>query len=121
METRVDEIAARVYRMSTFVASGAGSPGFTFNQFLVDADEPLLIRRSYFDHSPIDYEWNGISFTDYHHTISDLYMGLYRAGYRVDMMLEPEPNPDGPRSQFWRDAFRFVPRTLIVRARKEGS
>ena len=51
METRVDEIAARVYRMSTFVASGAGSPGFTFNQFLVDADEPLLFacgQRSLF-------------------------------------------------------------------------
>ncbi|PYM93473.1 MAG: MBL fold metallo-hydrolase [Candidatus Rokuibacteriota bacterium] len=51
METRVDEIAARVYRLSTFVASGAGSPGFTFNQFLVDADEPLLFacgQRSLF-------------------------------------------------------------------------
>ena len=86
-----------------------------------DSDEPLLVRRSYFDHSPIDYEFNGISFTDYHHTISDLYMGLYRARYRVDVMLEPEPTPGGPRSQFWREAFRSVPRTLIVRARKEGN
>ena len=86
-----------------------------------DADPPLLVRRSYFDHSPIDYEFNGITFTDYHHTISDLYMGLYRAGYRVDLMLEPEPQPDGPRSQFWRPAFQHVPRTLIVRARKEGN
>src|SRR5436305_2739369 len=72
-----------------------------------DSDEPMLVRRSYFDHSPIDYEFNGISFTDYHHTLSDLYMGLYRAGYRVDVMLEPEPTPDGARSQFWRDAFRL--------------
>ena len=86
-----------------------------------DADPPLLVRRSYFDHSPIDYEWNGISFTDYHHTIADLYMGLYRASYRVDMVLEPEPVASGPRSQFWRDAFRYVPRTLIIRARKEGN
>jgi SAM-dependent methyltransferase len=86
-----------------------------------DADPALLVRRSYFDHSPIEYEFNGISFTDYHHTISDLYMGLYRAGYRVDLVLEPEPRADGPRSQFWRPAFRYVPRTLIVRARKEGN
>src|SRR3954447_15240016 len=85
-----------------------------------DADPALMIRRSYFDRSPIDYEWNGIVFTDYHHTISDLYMGLYRASYRVDMILEPEPVAAGARSQFWRDAFRFVPRTLIIRARKEG-
>jgi SAM-dependent methyltransferase len=85
-----------------------------------DADTPLLIRRSYFDRSPIDYEWNGIKFTDYHHTISDLYMGLNRTGYRVDVMIEPEPTPSGPRSIFWREAFRYVPRTLIIRARKEG-
>ena len=46
-------------------------------------------------------------------------MSLHRAGYRVDMVLEPEPAAQGPRSQHWRDAFRYVPRTLIVRARKE--
>lgn len=48
METRVDEIAAGVYRLSTYVPSG---PGLTFNQFLVDADEPLLFacgQRSLF-------------------------------------------------------------------------
>ena len=48
METRIDEIAARVYRLSTYVAPGAG---LTFNQFLVDADEPLLFacgQRSLF-------------------------------------------------------------------------
>ena len=86
-----------------------------------DADQPLLVRRSYFDHSPIDYEWNGIAFTDYHHTISDIYMGLVRASYRVDTILEPAPTHTGPRSQHWRETFRYVPRTLIVRARKEGS
>jgi SAM-dependent methyltransferase len=85
-----------------------------------DAQSPLLVRRSYFDRSPIDYEWNGIKFTDYHHTISDLYMGLSRNGYRVDVMIEPEPTSSGPRSVFWREAFRYVPRTLIIRARKEG-
>ena len=85
-----------------------------------DAEEALLVRRSYFDHTPFDYEHNGIPFTDYHHTVSDLFMGLTRAGYRVETILEPEPNPTGPRSMFWRETFRFVPRTLIVRARKEG-
>jgi SAM-dependent methyltransferase len=86
-----------------------------------DTDHPLLVRRSYFDKTPIDYEVAGISFTDYHHTMSDLYMGLTRASYRVDLMLEPEPVTNGHRSQYWRDSFLFIPRTLIVRARKEGS
>jgi flavorubredoxin len=43
METRLDEIADRIYRFSTFVPD-IGPTGFTFNQFLVDADEPLLFH-----------------------------------------------------------------------------
>src|SRR5437762_1970522 len=86
-----------------------------------DADPPLLVRRSYFDRTPIDYVTNGIPFTDYHHTASEIFMVLTRNSYRVDTILEPEPDPDAPHSTFWRDAFRYVPRTLIVRARKEGS
>jgi SAM-dependent methyltransferase len=85
-----------------------------------DSEEPLLIRRSYFDKRPIDYKAGGIAFTDYHHTLSDIYMGLARASYRVDLIMEPEPNRGGPRSQDWRETFLTVPRTLIVRARKEG-
>jgi len=43
METRVDEIAERIYRMSTFVPD-VGPTGFTFNQFLIDADEPTIFH-----------------------------------------------------------------------------
>jgi len=43
VETRVDEIAERIYRLSTFLPA-VGPKGFTFNQFLVDADEPLLFH-----------------------------------------------------------------------------
>lgn len=43
METRVDEIAAGIYRLSTFIPQ-VTPDGFTFNQFLVDADEPLLFH-----------------------------------------------------------------------------
>ena len=41
MQTRVDQIADRVYRLSTCIPDVAPG-GFTFNQFLVDAEEPLL-------------------------------------------------------------------------------
>lgn len=44
METRVAEIASRLYRLSTFVPDIAPPAGFTFNQFLIDADEPLLFH-----------------------------------------------------------------------------
>lgn len=43
METKVDEIADRIYRLATFVPGVAGV-GLTFNQFLIDADEPLLFH-----------------------------------------------------------------------------
>jgi flavorubredoxin len=43
MDTNVDEIADRIFRLSTF-APEIGPTGFTFNQFLIDADEPLLFH-----------------------------------------------------------------------------
>lgn len=43
MQTRVDEIADHLYRLSTFMPE-IGPTGFTFNQFLVDADDPLLFH-----------------------------------------------------------------------------
>jgi flavorubredoxin len=44
METRVDEIADRIYRISTYVPMG---PGLAFNQFLIDGDEPLLFHTGF--------------------------------------------------------------------------
>ena len=41
METKVDQIADRIYRISTCIPEVAPG-GFTFNQFLVDAEDPLL-------------------------------------------------------------------------------
>lgn len=43
METRTDEIADGIYRFSTFVPD-VGPTGFTFNQFFIDAEEPLLFH-----------------------------------------------------------------------------
>ena len=43
METRVDEIADGIYRLSTFVPE-IGPTGFTFNQFLIDDEQPLLFH-----------------------------------------------------------------------------
>jgi flavorubredoxin len=46
MTTKVDEIAPRIYRLSTFVPE-IGPNGFTFNQFLIDDDEPLLFHTGH--------------------------------------------------------------------------
>jgi flavorubredoxin len=44
METKVDEIAAGIFRLSTFVSEIAPPAGFVFNQFLVLGDEPLMFH-----------------------------------------------------------------------------
>jgi flavorubredoxin len=49
MRTRIDAIADDIYRISTFIDSA----NLVFNQFLIDADEPLLFHcgtRSLFPH-----------------------------------------------------------------------
>jgi flavorubredoxin len=44
MQTNVDEIADGIFRLSTFVADIAPPVGFTFNQILVRAEQPLLFH-----------------------------------------------------------------------------
>jgi len=44
MQTRVDEIADGIFRISTHVPDIAPPAGFTFNQFLIEAEEPLLFH-----------------------------------------------------------------------------
>ena len=46
MTTTTDEIATGIYRLSTFVPQ-IGPSGFTFNQFLLDDDEPLLFHTGH--------------------------------------------------------------------------
>lgn len=43
MQTTTDEIADGIYRFSTFIPD-VSPEGFTFNQFLIAADEPLLFH-----------------------------------------------------------------------------
>jgi flavorubredoxin len=44
MQTRISEIADGIYRLSTFVTDIAPPAGFTFNQFLILGEEPLLFH-----------------------------------------------------------------------------
>ena len=46
MTASVDEIADRIYRISTFSPS-APPGGITFNQFLIDDDEPMLVHTGH--------------------------------------------------------------------------
>src|ERR1041385_8435338 len=44
METKVYEVADGIFRLSTFVPDIAPPAGFTFNQFLILGDQPLMFH-----------------------------------------------------------------------------
>jgi flavorubredoxin len=44
MKTAVDEIAEGIYRICSYLPDASPGGGFTFNQFLLDAEEPLLFH-----------------------------------------------------------------------------
>jgi flavorubredoxin len=44
LETRIDEIGEGIYRLSTYVPDIEPPAGFTFNQFLILGEEPLLFH-----------------------------------------------------------------------------
>lgn len=53
METKIAEIADGIFRLSTRVAEIAPPAGFTFNQFLIKGEQPLLFHcgmRHQFEH-----------------------------------------------------------------------
>lgn len=112
----------RVFRQAHRVLK-VGAP-FVFSlphpAYAMIDDTTTEIVRSWFDRSPIEYDKEGAAFTEYRHSIPEIYADLLRTGYRVEAILEPEPNEAGPRSAHWRDAFLMVPHTLVIKARKEG-
>ncbi|MGZ6907859.1 MAG: class I SAM-dependent methyltransferase [Acidimicrobiia bacterium] len=65
-----------------------------------------FVGRSYFDDDPVD--------GDRPHRIGDVFTSLGRVGFRVDLIVEPEP-PATARGR------ALVPTTVIWRARKLGS
>jgi SAM-dependent methyltransferase len=74
---------------------------------------------SYFEHTPVPWNTRDASGAELPRTISEVFVSLTRANFRVDNLLEPEPI-EGPRSSFWKPTMARVPATLLIRARKEG-
>jgi hypothetical protein len=73
----------------------------------------LEVRRSYFDSSPIVTTRDGEELQVWPRTVADVFSGLHRAGYRVDVLLEPEVLRSA-------DPGPAVPTSILWRARKEG-
>jgi SAM-dependent methyltransferase len=82
--------------------------------------EPVL-RRPWWDPAPIAWSvGDGRRDPDRAVTLSGLLVSLGRAGFGIDAVLEPQPDR-ADAGEAWTDAMRWVPPTLIVRARKLGA
>ena len=76
------------------------------------ADHERRVHRSYWETAGVD---GAVP-----RTVAQLFQSLGRANFRVDTLLEPEPPGTGRRSSVWHDHMRYVPATLVLRARKQG-
>jgi SAM-dependent methyltransferase len=85
------------------------------------SSEPLRIRRTYWDATPRPWEIEGRTGDDHPHTVSDVFTQLTRSNFRVDTLLEPQPPTEGRRSDYHIEVMRWLPATLVVRARKLGT
>lgn len=95
-------------------------PHPAFNLVEPSDDEPRL-RRSWWDDSPVPWSvaHEGAP-PDRPRTLSGLVASLGRANFRIDAIAEPQPDPVGAGGT-WCEAMRWVPPTLIVRSRKQGT
>ena len=81
--------------------------------------EPVL-RRPWWDTSPVTWSAGATGEPDRAITLDLLFSGLGRAGFAVDAVLEP-PADRAEAGDAWSDAMRWVPPTVVVRARKLGT
>jgi SAM-dependent methyltransferase len=73
----------------------------------------LEVRRSYFERAPLTVDRDGEPITLYTRTIGDVFAAAGRAGFRIDVILEPEPLRSA-------DPGPAIPTSIIWRARKSG-
>ena len=115
----IDRVFRQVHRVlrpeMSFVVS-LPHPAFA----VVDPTDPeRRVTRSYWDAAAIPADGPDRP-ADVPRTLAALFTSLGRANFRVDTVLEPEPAARGPRSSRWTDTMRYLPATLIIRARKLG-
>jgi SAM-dependent methyltransferase len=99
------------------IALVAGSPA---GAVTASGHGTLSVTRSWFDTSPLAQAAGPAGAGTRPMTYAGLTGGLFRAGFRVEVVLEPEPVPSANRSAWWHDAMQVLPGTMVVRARKLG-
>jgi ubiquinone/menaquinone biosynthesis C-methylase UbiE len=84
-----------------------------------EQETPYLTRTAWSDQSTA-WRAGGDEGVTHLHQISEIFTTLLRSNFRVDAVVEPRAEP-GRRSPHHSPLADWVPATLVVRARKEGS
>ncbi|MGH9118819.1 MAG: class I SAM-dependent methyltransferase [Acidimicrobiales bacterium] len=109
----VDRVFRQVHRILRTEAPFVVSLPHPAYRTIDPSSEPPLLTRSYFARGAVG--------DDAPHTISDLVTGLIRANFRIDTLLEPAPSTTAAHGPLWTSAMAWLPSTLIIRARKQGT
>jgi SAM-dependent methyltransferase len=116
----IDRVFRQVHRVlredRPFVFS---LPHPAFN--MLDPSEAVpRLRRRWWDAEPVAWSTadDGAA-ADRPRTFSSLFTSLARANFRIDAVAEPPADEVGAGPS-WCEALRWVPPTLVVRARKQG-
>src|SRR2546425_122788 len=101
------------------IACGGGQSAF----YAITEERGLLVKRSYFDRTPIVSKEAHETEVDFHRTYGDWHRALTDAGFIVTDIVEPEPLP---RESTYSDVFplskiQMIPGTTIWRARKPSA
>lgn len=73
----------------------------------------VVVRRPYFERSPLLLAADGEEVTVWPRSLSEVFTAIGRAGFRVEVILEPEPTAGSEPNP-------LLPATIVWRARKEG-
>jgi len=108
---------ARVLRPGGLFAFSWMSPIYPITE-----ERELLVKRSYFDRTPIVFKETYGTEIDFHRTYGDWHRALTDAGFVVTDIIEPEPLP---QENTYADVFplskiQMIPGTTIWRARNPG-
>jgi SAM-dependent methyltransferase len=80
------------------------------------------VVRDFGDERPVRWSVEEGSGVDHVHTTESLVTALSRAGFRLDILLEPLASAEGAETDpYWRPLMRHLPVALVVRARKLGA
>jgi len=95
-------------------------PHPAFTMFDPAAEDPLRVRRRYSDRTPVRWPRGNDDVVDHPRTIADTFTALSRGNFRVDAIIEPDAEADGPHGPQWAGLMAAVPATVVFRARKQG-